>query len=65
MHSDGVVGYLGIHIPIVANHRVGFRYSSKSTYKKQGLFIMNMWGVLNFFVSYCRLDACNEISFNS
>ena len=37
---------------------------SKSTYKKQGLLILNIGGVLNNFMSYCRLDACNEILFN-
>ena len=42
MHSDGVVGCLGIYIPTVADHRAGFWHSLKQTYNKHGLVIMNM-----------------------
>ena len=41
MHSDGVVGCLSIHIPIIANHRAGFRQTVDSTYKKQGSVIVD------------------------
>ena len=64
MHSDGVVGCLGLHIPVVAYQTGALGIWSKSTYKKQGSVIFKFEVTLDNFMSYCRLDACNEILFN-
>lgn len=64
MHSDGVVWYLGIHIPVVAYQREALGIWWKPMYKEQVSVILDIGGNLNHFMSYCRLDACNEILFN-